>query len=503
MGTDIMYITGIVDLSAQNGTIFYADMSKRQRGGFMKRLMTGIVFTVAVFFLSAVVFANSGPVFWQGYPSSDIMSVDRDSPIKVEKENLVFDFSDSDYSAYTVSGRVTATYQMVNPTNEPQSVQMAFPFAGAIDRFTSGDIVITAGDSVLPFYLYAGDVVDSYLNPRQEDKKVSYDFAGIVNTITDQPYKADNFKENEKGRLYIIKVKPTTDQRINFAVDFTFDHEKTKVLTKGFNRYEREEQKVRIAAWCYKPQVLEILVLGQDIDLELNAYTDGELSQKTLFFTHQITAQEVELKPYLMESMKKNTNAQNNNMISDIQLYNLYAASLDKCFTQNMGFGSEYDLTAQENYQRILTLVYTVEFPPNSPKEVSVSYKTSGTMDKTKTTKPLYTFDYILNAAQNWSGFKNLNIEIIPPQEAPYITESSIELTKGENGVYTAALADLPGEDLSFTLYANEKITLLDKVGGSLQGSFGYFTPIVIGAALLLIIGVTIMAAICRRKRGL
>ena len=32
---------------------------------------------------------------------------------------------------------------------------------------------------------------------------------------------------------------------------------------------------------------------------------------------------------------------------------------------------------------------------------VSVSYKTSGTMDITETAKLLYTFDYILNPAEN------------------------------------------------------------------------------------------------------
>lgn len=140
-------------------------------------------------------------------------------------------------------------------------------------------------------------------------------------------------------------------------------------------------------------------------------------------------------------------------------------------------------------------MVYTVEFPPNSKKEVSVNYRTSGTMDKTKTVKPLYTFDYIFNPAKNWSDFKNLNIKIIAPEQAPHIISSNIQLIKEDNSVYVASFNDLPGNDLSFTLYANEEITVKDKVEGNLQNRLLYFTPFVIGIFVLLIGGVIISVA--------
>ncbi len=458
----------------------------------MKKAVASILFFILIFSFFTMTFANSGPVFWQGYPSSDIMSIEDNSPIRVENENLVFDFSDSDISSYRVNGKVTATYEMFNPTNDLQSVQMAFPFVGRLDSLLPEDIIITADDSVLTYDLYIGDVVNSYGNPSQRDQDVSFDFTNIVSSITESTYKGENFTENEKGKLYIIDVKPTTDQRINFAVDFNFDYENTKILTSGFNRYERNGEKTKVAAWCYEPETLEIYVLGEDIDLEINAYTDGELKEKTDLYTHEISTKEVEVRPYLMKYIKNNTNTKNGDMISDTRLYNLYAKALDEYFTRNMGYNSEHDLISQENYERVLTLVYTVDFPKNSGKEVSVSYRTSGTMDRTETVEPLYSFDYILNAAENWSEFKNLNIKIITPDEAPYIVESNIEWTKEEKNVYTATLEDLPEDDLSFTLYENEKITLLDKVGGSFQNTFGYFAPIVVGV-IALIIGIIIV----------
>ena len=463
--------------------------------------MASILFSVIIFSFVSESFANSGPVFWKGYPSSDIMAVEEHTPIVVENESLIFDFSDNDNSSHTISGKVTATYEMLNPTNELQSVQMAFPLVGRLDSLKPNDIVITADNSVIDYDIYIGDVVNSHGNSFEEDKEASFDFENIVNAITENVYIAKHFTENQKGKLYTIEVKPTTDQRINFAIDFNFDYEKTKVLTKGFNRYELDGVKTKIAAWCYEPEILEIFVIGEDIDLKINAYTDGELKEKTDLFTYYISTQEVEVRPYLMQYIKNQTNGNNSGMISDTQLYNLYAKSLDEYFKQNMGYSSEHDLMAQENYERILTLVYTIEFSENNQKDVSVSYRASGTMDKTETVDPLYSFDYILNPAKNWNGFKNLDIKIITPEKAPYIVKSSIELAKDENKVYTANLEDLPGEDLSFTLYANEKITLVDKVGGNLQKRFGYFTPLVIGAIVLLVIGVIIVVAVGKRKK--
>lgn len=467
----------------------------------MRKFIAIIIIFAVMFSCYIIAFANSGPVFWEGYPSSDIMSVDPDSKISVKSENLVFDFSDRDNSHYTISGKVTAAYDMVNTTGEQKSVQMAFPFVGKLDSLSREDIVITADGSPLSYDIYLGDVVNSHGNPFIEDRSANYDFSTIVGGITDEPYKGKNFSGNEVGKLYTIEVTPKVEQGVNLAVDFNLNHEKTKILVYGFNGYERDDEKARITAWCYKPVVLEVFVLGEDIEYNINGYIDGELKKKTDQFTYNISTEELNFKDYLMEYVKKHTNIKNSGLVSETQLYNLYAKALDKFFTANMGYCTENDLIAQENFERIMTIVYTVEFPPNSEREVSISYRASGTMDKTKTKEPLYTFEYILNPAKNWSDFKNLNIKIIPSKEIPYIVDSNIEFKKNENA-YTAALDNLPVEDLSFTLCKNDKVTLKDKVQGNLQRNFGHFTPIVGGITIILIIiGTIITIAVVRRRK--
>ena len=117
-----------------------------------------------------------------------------------------------------------------------------------------------------------------------------------------------------------------------------------------------------------------------------------------------------------------------------------------------------------------------------------------------KTPEPQYTYDYILNPARNWKDFKNLNIKIIAPEEAPYIINSSIELKKDDNNIYTAYLEKLPEEDFFFTLYSKKKVSLSDSVQGYLNRNFGYFTPIVVVAAVLILLLLTIR--IIRSIRG-
>ncbi|MCR3922025.1 MAG: hypothetical protein NUK65_05840 [Firmicutes bacterium] len=462
----------------------------------MKKRGACIVVVLLMFMYFPLVFANSGPVYWQGYPSSDVMSIEKNSPIEVKKEDLSFDFSQSDNSFYSLRGEVTATYTMVNPTNEPQAAQMAFPYVGTLATLSADDIVITTDGDILPYELYLGDAVKSH----GYDQPATFDFASIVNNISTKQYQSQHFTGNEVGTLYLIEVAPTTEQAINFTVDFTFEKEKSKLLSHRFNGYRREQKKTQLTAWCSNPQQLELFVLGEEIDFTCAAFTDGELTDRTDRFTYEVSTQKLPLTQYVLASVESNPHLLSAEFLSDIQLYNMYAKALDTNFTHNNGYCTKDDLYAEENNERVLTLVYTVHFPPQSEREVSVRYQAAGTMDQRKTVDPQHTFDYIINPAANWSNFTNLQITIITPSEAPYIINSTIALTPGVDNTYTASLPDLPKEDLSFTLYAHKKVTLGDKVRGYIQNTFGYFTPIILGFMAVTCLCVLLFIVRKRRK---
>ena len=464
-----------------------------------------IIFLLALLHLTVpqIAYANSGPTYWKGYPSSEVLAVDRNCPIKVESEKLSFDLSDDNGYDNTIWGKVQASYEMVNPTNQETSVKMAFPFVSSLYGLSRNDIAITADGISLDYEIFIGDIVNSY--PYEDESSTDFSFDKIVSTITKEPYKAENFSETETGKLHMINVKPTTEERINFAVSFSLDENKSKVLTNGFNRYERRDSNIRIAAWCYEPETLEIFVLGEDILFDIAVYTDGELSKTTENYTYDIKIKTVELKSYLLrisEEFRQEYMEQRGMEewpaynFSDDKLYNLYGRALDRTFNANDGYSAFDDVLNQNYSERIFTLVYDANFPANSKKNVTVSYKAKGTMDRRRTQGPVYTFNYITNPAENWADFGTLDIEIITPEKAPYIIDSSIELTKEKDRLYRANLDSLPQQDLVFSVYENEKIRLFDKAFANPYASLLLF--MIFG---IIILAVLIIAVVHLVKR--
>lgn len=451
----------------------------------MKRMIMIILSLALAFSFALTAYANSGPVYMAEYPSSEIMTVDKNSPIEVKNEKLIFDFSDStDRYMDSYECMVTAEYEMVNPTNDELSVQMAFPFIERIGGLSEDSITIRADNEELDYEIYLGETVET-MTP--DTKKANYfEFGKIIETISHDIYKAENFSQDERGRLYSIEIK--TDNDIRIAVDLDFDYEKTNILAGEFSGFSRNEGKTtRLTAWCRDTEILHIYVLGEDADFSISGYTDGGLTDKTEDFIYEVTEKEIGVKTYLLDYINNNPYMSFAN-ISDIQLYNVFAKVMDEYFTYNLGFCPLDDVLTHGSIKRMITLVYTVQFPKNSDKTVSVSYKSLGTMDRRNTKDPLHTYDYILNPAKNWNDFKNLNIKIIPPEEAPYIVDSSIELTK-EGTIYTAYLETLPEDDLQFTLYSKEKVTFMDKIEGEIDKKAGYalfFVPLVLGFIIII-----------------
>ncbi len=464
----------------------------------MKKQSKVVLIVIFILLINTITYANSAPTYWTDYPSAGIIAVDKNTPVKILNENLLFDFTKDYDDSYSPSANVTAEYEMENPSNESISVQMAFPFISRNNDNIADDIFITADDENIPYKLYMGDIVQESGYPFREPENTDFNIDTILKSITDKKYAANNFKGDETGKLYKFNVT-SNDDKAYFAVTFNFNPEKTKIIFNGYNYFERDGSHIRIGSSIGEKRPMEIYVIGEDIDFDFKGYADGRLEEETDLIKYETFAEEKNVEAYLMDYTDSNLKNDISN-ISNISLYNIYAQSLDENLDKNSGICSEDDIMSQIRSARIMVLIYTVDFPENSKKNVSVRYNSKGTMDRRKTPEPQYTYDYILNPARNWKDFKNLNIKIIAPEEAPYIINSSIELKKDDNNIYTAYLEKLPEEDFFFTLYSKKKVSLSDSVQGYLNRNFGYFTPIVVVAAVLILLLLTIR--IIRSIRG-
>ncbi|MCD8509688.1 MAG: hypothetical protein LRY73_07305 [Bacillus sp. (in: Bacteria)] len=429
--------------------------------------------------------ANSGPTYWYHHPSSDVLVIDENSPIEVHREDLLFDFSNSENFAHTINGNISATYAMYNPTDTTQSVQMVFPFVSHLNAFSADTISILVDGSEIDFELFLGGVVNNYGGMDQE---VNYDFATILSTITTLPYEAKHFSPEEMGILHEIQIESKPGEQIKVAIDFAIDEEKTKVFSKGFNGYGYDNGKIDVSTWCFDDQcTLHLFALGEDIDYTVLAFSEDGPDQQTESDGYTISKEEIMVKEYLQLFMEENSEGRYSNVMAPNQLYNIFARALDESFEYMGGFSSDFELLEKQYYERIFSVVYTVEFPPETMQEVSVQYEAAGTMDQTQTAMPLYTIEYILNPANNWSSFEDLHITIKTPDEAPFIVESNFELEEVGNQEYYGFFPKLPEKDLSFSLYGDRTVTVLDRFGGSLNNRYGYYVPYLVGATLLFV----------------
>ncbi|MFN7250347.1 MAG: hypothetical protein ACK4M9_06075 [Anaerobacillus sp.] len=260
----------------------------------MRKRAVSLFSVFVLFVFPGLIFANAGPTYTHQFPSLEMMTIDQNSPIKVENETLVFNFEDSERFDKTLTGKVTATYEMVNPTDEPQSVQMLFPFVGSLYNFNSADLLITSDEVALPFDIYLGESVSSPSYPTSA-KPDLYDFQRIVSTVTNEVYNGKFVNGNDKGKLYVIDTKPSTIDGVNLVVELIFNSEKTKIVTKGFSGYESYNEQIKVSSWSNEPTKLEIFVIGEDIDFNVNGYLDGEKKQETDLFSYETSFDEVKL----------------------------------------------------------------------------------------------------------------------------------------------------------------------------------------------------------------
>ena len=140
----------------------------------MKRIRSiALILSVCIIMISTLTYANSGPSYWEGKQSSEILTIKENSKIAIEKEDLIFDFKDEDFNDYSLSTRVTAKYIMSNKAEKSEKVQMAFPLISSIQAFRPDNIDIRVDSEQVDFQVYLGDIV--YPTSKSDVEDMKYD----------------------------------------------------------------------------------------------------------------------------------------------------------------------------------------------------------------------------------------------------------------------------------------------------------------------------------------
>ena len=439
-------------------------------------LIMGIMLTFTM------VFANSAPSYWEGYPLSEVLVLDQNSAIQVESEKLLFDFSDpsiSNTDNYWLSGRASAEYTMTNPTNEALIVQMVFPFIDSLDTINTDELLVNANGEQVAY-----DLLVDYQS--LGDDYSFEDTNGLI--LNELDFSGVNLDDN--ATLYQFAIN--TNERMYFTIDFSFDLNNTKVIginDLGGYSYDGNDN-YELSGWLDDQTNVTLLVIGDDdLTFSTQAYTSYEEETEFNDFTVDLTNEIVQPKIYLVDYLKEKLNNSTINLIDDTQILNIIKYYL---YSYESGYESAWEIGSYAEYKRMMAIVYEVNFAANETKTIKVGYLINGTMDKTETTTPTYSFEYLLSPASYWASFNDLTIDVITPTSSPYIIDSSVVFNLESDNHYEVKLTDLPDEELTFTLYKNQAITTSDKIDKILS-NWGYYLPFIylLVAVIVFVVFVT------------
>jgi hypothetical protein len=430
--------------------------------------------------LPTTALANSTPVYMEQYPSFNIAPLNG-TPIVVDKEKLIFQIDERSSSQAVV----TAKYTLTNTSLEHQTVPMLFPFISLGYRNVKSTILFN--DQAVDYKVFAAGRVDvrDYLQAPVEFKQQT-DIDKIIATLNEPLYKAVHFDDTANATLYKVTFRPPTERQCR--IQFTLDPAQTRLLAYGFNGFELNQNgEGAVFTYISDKKIAEtgyILVLGPDTltDIECN-YSD------TLEKSQVIT------KDFIMSKIGE-TGYDIGNWDKD-NLYSLLLKEIDRFFTHGQ-LVFTYDILMEYifNYNNISTLLYEIDFAPNSTNTLQITFPMRATIDRRETVDYINTFAYLLNPARNFADFGAIDISIELNSQQPYIIDSSLPLTEAAPGIYTAVLNSLPTEDLIFSTYPKREITFIDQLRAKiLPRGYG---GVLLGIVALLLLGILALALIYR-----
>ena len=428
-----------------------------------------IMITVLLLVQPVIVFANSSPTYWKGYPYSEVLLVDENSPIAVKQEKLTFDFNESFQEesriGFSPTAKVTAEYEMQNTSDQDLSVQMAFPFVGSISKLSIKDLLVDVEGKPVPYEVYpAKDEVQYMYDSEQE-----FRYSGFH--ISTEELKFPGIDLTQDAKLIRYSIEAIDEEDLRFEIRFDADPNKTRVIASNFSMisYDEEDGSAVGATIFDKERSVELLVLGEDCRFIEEVLTEEGKQADPGNYRLKKEVILVSPRQYLSELIHQYLPKEVTDSVSNTQLLNL---SLSRIWSDGLVSGCSMmdDAMGVFHSERIITLIYSVDFPAGAEKQVRVGYLTGGTMDRRETPTPKYTYTYLLSPAKHWKSFGILDIEILTPEEAPYIIGSSLALEPVGERRYTSSLGGLPEEELVFTLYQKEEVGKLDQIQKSLDG---------------------------------
>lgn len=396
--------------------------------------------------------ANSAPTHWEGSPGSEVLAVEENCPISVTQEDLSFRITEP--IDYSLNAEVTAIYQMENPTEEPQNIQMAFSLEESVYSFDPATVHITGDGTALPFQLVWDGVSPDY--------------------------RPQSFDPDQMGTLYTVTLAQPPEGAES-SLTLSAPSGPLLVTFDGINSYSGEEDGTCTLG---TQQGATVWVYALNGTLDYTVEGDYTVDTEELPFTQHFRA-------YLKAKYGDRFQGYLDSLTA------LKYRQLEEEWGNVPVVMAEW-LENRDSSDLPLQFLYNVDFPAQSTVEVAVSYQTRSDGMRKGTADWQHTFTYLLSPARHWASFGTLDVTVDGRESGyPYVLSSSLPLEEQEDGTYTAHTDGLPAEDLTFTLYSAPELSLYDKITSTLNFNPSVFLfLLVLLAPVLLILGLILAVVI-------
>lgn len=413
--------------------------------------------------LTTGVLSNSSPVRLYEHPTSVVMSLDEETPITVQKETLIFDFSQEDTQDHAYQGQVTATYLMENSAEEDIRSSMVFPVIGSLWEEWPNLVRVDVDGRILPVDVLYGGIVDP-----ETDVFETLNIDLILRPFQGMERVWIHLTPGVVVYSYQFPVeKSTGSKEFDLLIEFR-KKESVPVVVSGFNGLSiNEDGRIALTRRLGDEDLpIRIDSIGSPLSFEgIKRVSVEDGSEESVNASSKPLEVILSREAFLKEIFLAHTNKDFQGAYFEKNL-EVLAWELDQQLERGNGLLTDGDLSAITQQDRFLLLCYDVAFEKRQSQEVTVAYPVKGSMDRSRTKQPIYTYQYLLKPAEHWKNFQDLDIRITPPNETPYIVDSTMEFVRQEDGSYRATRSALPEENLSFSLYRKERITLWDLVQG-------------------------------------
>ena len=430
-------------------------------------------------------------------PAYDIVPLGP-SLLRLDQKAILLDLSDDQFLNKNPLAQVTASYHLTNRSFGNQSIKIAFPYITSPMGESLSTLRILADDAAVPFEITLDrDLISSDYYENQSAFQDTVSLSSLLAKITQAPFVFEPYGKN-RGVFYSISATPTTEdpniatsenpmvtnaitpseaipsssptenqpQVLDVTVTFDVLSEDTAIITSGYQSMTCRENTHYTLLTQVKDDALDslgIIVMGAGISNFSVSVESTDHSDLAWNASYQVDY--IALRDFINSNISllvENLVLPELSTLSQENLYSIVASDLkDKLSQDRLSF---LENSLQSLYADRLTIcVFELPFASFTSKNLTISYSMQGTADQTNSSAPVYRFAYLLDVSEGWQTEGNMSIEILTSKSSPYITQSSLSLTRQGNRYYTSRPAS-PRNDLTFSTYSQSEVDYLTKI---------------------------------------